>query len=291
MLSFLGSLLVSAKLGYVIGKLVEERWLWMTGWGDVLGLLMVGVVSEVAFAEIVVWIFQKIKAGKWKFFSNKLVGSVVSLCLTGVILTYLCLVLYAIPDLSGLKKNLTDSYLGREIVQVGEVVSGKKLIFTNKVLGSNAISFLTVKSGSQEKTTLPKFKESCVGEFDYISEKKMVEMVNLERVKRNKSIVSINNNLSEVAREYSLDMASRGYFSHLNPEGFDVADRLKSYDINFVIAGENLAFARDMVTAHKGLLDSVSHRNNILETRFNQLGIGIVNLGSCGVVVTQIFTN
>ena len=43
--------------------------------------------------------------------------------------------------------------------------------------------------------------------------------------------------------------------------------------------------------AHKGLMDSEGHRANILSPDFNKIGIGIMDGGVYGLMVTQVFSN
>jgi uncharacterized protein YkwD len=56
-------------------------------------------------------------------------------------------------------------------------------------------------------------------------------------------------------------------------------------------AGENLALARTLPMAHQGLMDSPGHRANILRPAFGRVGIGILDGGRYGLMVTQNFRN
>ena len=53
-------------------------------------------------------------------------------------------------------------------------------------------------------------------------------------------------------------------------------DRLKDDDIDFNAAGENLAYGQqNSIFAHEGLMNSLGHRKNILNTNFSTLGVGV----------------
>ena len=56
-------------------------------------------------------------------------------------------------------------------------------------------------------------------------------------------------------------------------------------------AGENLALAPTLQLAHDGLMKSPGHRANILSTNYRTVGIGIVDGGPYGLMVTQDFTD
>jgi uncharacterized protein YkwD len=97
--------------------------------------------------------------------------------------------------------------------------------------------------------------------------------------------------LTQVARAHSRDMFARGYFSHYTPEGRDLEDRLRTARIGYLTAGENLALAPTLSTAHSGLMHSPGHRANILRPQFGRLGIGILDGGVHGLMVTQAYRN
>jgi uncharacterized protein YkwD len=61
--------------------------------------------------------------------------------------------------------------------------------------------------------------------------------------------------------------------------------------VRFLIAGENLALAPSVPLAHAGLMNSPGHRANILRRQFGRVGIGIMDGGAHGLIVTQKFRN
>jgi len=122
-------------------------------------------------------------------------------------------------------------------------------------------------------------------------EKGMLDMINSERNKAGLPVLYFDEELAEVARKHSKDMFRRGYFSHYNPEGKSPFDRIRKEGIQFRIAGENLAFAQNLSLAHTGLMESPTHRANIEHKSFGRVGIGILDGGYNGIMVTQLFRN
>jgi uncharacterized protein YkwD len=86
-------------------------------------------------------------------------------------------------------------------------------------------------------------------------------------------------------------MLARGYFSHIDPAGRGPFDRLRTAKINYLAAGENLAFAPTVVVAHDGLMDSPGHRANILNPAYGRAGIGALRARPYGLMFTQVFRN
>ena len=122
-------------------------------------------------------------------------------------------------------------------------------------------------------------------------EAQMLVLINQERAENKLKPLKADPLLREVARHHSDDMLRRGYFSHQSPEGSDPFDRIRKASVPFNSAGENLALSPNLKTAHDGLMESPGHRANILHKDFGRVGIGILDGGSNGIMVTQNFRN
>ena len=116
-------------------------------------------------------------------------------------------------------------------------------------------------------------------------------MVNSEREQRGFKKLSFDPNLRDVGRLHSADMFRRGYFSHYSPEGKSVAERAVEAGIDYLVIGENLAYAPNLELSHRGLMNSPGHRANILSSDFGKIGIGIQDGVVYGLMVTQVFSN
>ena len=79
------------------------------------------------------------------------------------------------------------------------------------------------------------------------------------------------------------------YFGHESPVAGSPFDRLKAAGITYARAGENLAYAQSVAVAHRALMDSPGHRENILRPEFTRIGIGVISAGAYGRMVTQLF--
>ncbi|WP_207535481.1 CvpA family protein [Desertivirga arenae] len=122
-------------------------------------------------------------------------------------------------------------------------------------------------------------------------EAKMLILINRERAKVNLQPLRADQEIAVVARAHSADMFARGYFSHYTPENKSPFDRMRAAKVRFLTAGENLALAQTLTIAHEGLMNSPGHRANILHKSFGRVGIGILDGGIYGLMVTQNFRN
>ena len=122
-------------------------------------------------------------------------------------------------------------------------------------------------------------------------EAEMLKLVNEERAAEGLPPLQADTAMRRVARMHSIDMFARGYFSHYTPEGHDLMHRIRRERLPFRTAGENLALAPTLTLAHHGLMRSPGHRANILQPMFGRVGIGIIDGGAHGLMVTQNFRN
>lgn len=122
-----------------------------------------------------------------------------------------------------------------------------------------------------------------------IDEKKMLSLINSERKKAGLSPLKVDMRLVSISRQKSKDMIDKNYFGHTSPTYGTPFEVLKKNGVNYRFAGENLAGAPDVVSAHNSLMKSPGHRANILNPNYNYVGIGIVDGGPYGKMYTQTF--
>lgn len=126
---------------------------------------------------------------------------------------------------------------------------------------------------------------------DPAAEAQMLALVNDERVRAGLPSLDFDPVLVPVGRAHATEMFTLGYFAHESPVTGDPFDRLAAADIRYQAAGENLAFAPDIVTAHHGLMNSPGHRANILSPNFGRAGIAVMRSRYHGLMIVQMFRN
>ena len=205
--------------------------------------------------------------------------------ITAAILSALLL---AIPLSEGLSERTRDSAVVNRLAVYAERLEGQlRPVFGEAI--SRTLNLLTIRPDSNERVTLPFTVEKTRPRPDL--EKQMLDLVNQERQKAGLNSLAADPELTEVARRHSADMFARGYFAHDTPEGLTPFDRMRAANVRFLTAGENLALAPTLSVAHTGLMNSPGHRANILRKEFGRLGIGIMDGGMRGLMVSQEFRN
>lgn len=126
-------------------------------------------------------------------------------------------------------------------------------------------------------------------QYDRAAEQTLVQLANAERAKQGLPSLEIDERLTTIARKHSELMARRGSLSHQLSGEPTVRERVASTGMRFNFSGENVAYdSRGAESAHRGLMNSPHHRENILRQQFNVIGIGAVRQGGI-LYVTQNF--
>ena len=120
----------------------------------------------------------------------------------------------------------------------------------------------------------------------YIEE--VVRLVNAERTKRGLNKLVINSRLANASQKRAVETSKR--LSHTRPSGKSFSTVLDEYGIKYSITGENIAYNYYTASeAMEGLMDSKGHRDNILNSKFKYLGVGLYEEDGIKYLV-QLFT-
>jgi hypothetical protein len=102
----------------------------------------------------------------------------------------------------------------------------------------------------------------------------LVDLTNENRQNKNCPSLAVNSILEKAAALKAQDMATKGYFAHISPEGRTPWYWLEQVGYTYVFAGENLAvnfFDSEDVAA--AWMNSATHRQNIENPYFTEIGI------------------
>jgi hypothetical protein len=121
----------------------------------------------------------------------------------------------------------------------------------------------------------------------------LVDLTNSDRSTSSLGGLTINPVLTAAAQAKADDMAARGYFAHVSPEGKDSWYWFRQAGYRFLYAGENLAVDfSDSIDVERAWMNSPLHRQNILNGNFTQIGIATaegVFEGHSTTFVVQMF--
>ena len=132
------------------------------------------------------------------------------------------------------------------------------------------------------------FQPGVLGYASYINPDKIIEYTNEYRLQNGREPLVLNDDLTQAALAKAQDMFADNYWAHISPDGTEPWYFIAQSGYNYSHAGENLA--RDFTNPQSVVdawIDSPSHRKNIIEDDFSEIGVAVVD-GDIGGVETTI---
>lgn len=172
------------------------------------------------------------------------------------------------------------------IASGGRYMTKLSLYLATLLLGSNFSA-----------STMPKEPPAVVSKVVLTGvEQQFVDKVNAERWDRNLGVLSVNPVLVQVARAHSEEMYRKDYFDHISPTPGQKTpmDRYLSTlgtTPKWAFLGENLFYCSivDPQRGHKALMGSPKHKENIVNKRYEQIGVGAYVSPDGRFWVTELF--
>ncbi|MCX6715650.1 MAG: CAP domain-containing protein [Candidatus Taylorbacteria bacterium] len=119
------------------------------------------------------------------------------------------------------------------------------------------------------------------------------DLTNQNRQSQHLAVLTVNPLLNKAAELKAQDMADKGYFAHVSPEGKAPWYWFKQVGYKYEYAGENLAIdftdSQDVTLAW---MNSPTHRANIVKNAYTEMGTGIATgtfEGNATIFVAQVY--
>lgn len=136
-------------------------------------------------------------------------------------------------------------------------------------------------------------KPGILGISTNIGQERLIELTNQERAKKGLPPVLENEALNKAATLKAQNMFSENYWAHFAPSGKTPWDFILGSGYRFTYAGENLAknfySEADVVYAW---MASTTHRDNLLNSKYQDIGIAVVDgvlNGQKTTLIVQMF--
>ena len=125
---------------------------------------------------------------------------------------------------------------------------------------------------------LPSIIPGVLGYASNINISDLLNDTNNTREKNKLGTLVLNEELSNAAYKKALDMFENDYWAHVSPSGTEPWDFILAQGYDYTYAGENLAknfsSSSDVV---KAWIESPSHRENLLNKNYKEVGFAVVN--------------
>lgn len=253
-----------------------------------LGFVFTGFLMETIYFLIARVFYRFIPKAVIKSPVNKILGPIPAIVNAVVVLAFFLSISISLPIHPRVKEAVLASTSGKILVPATHDLEREIASIFGEAI-SDTLSFITIPPTSSEKVDLG-FTTTSVS-VDEVSERVMLELVNAERVKAGLNTLVGVSKIQIVARSYGREMFAGGFFSHVSAAGESPFDRMEEGGVEFLAAGENLAYAPNVELAHKGLMQSPGHRANILSPDYARVGIGVIDGGIYGKMFVQNFAD
>ena len=153
-------------------------------------------------------------------------------------------------------------------------------VYTNDITSyTNGVTVYTDKNDNKKKYA------ASIGlvpvDSEETTEQLVFEFTNAFRALNGLSALKWNDKLATSARAHSEDMKTRDFFDHINPDSKSPSDRITATGYDWMSVSENIFKTSqgiiNAVTAVDGWVNSDGHRLNILTTKCDELGVGVVD--------------
>lgn len=284
-----GSLLAGWFFYRPVADLLASKTPLPSPWQEPAAFFLIVLLTSLAIGTLGNLMLERLPKGTHRQIVNRLLGTLPGLA-NGLVAAAIAAVLsFVVPMPESLREEARESATVNRFAGLAERLSAAMMPIFEDTLTQALNRRLPAYPESNAHISLP-FRVEAPRPRPTL-ELQMLELVNGERAAAGLRPLKIDPALTEVARKHSADMFARGYFSHYTPEGKSPFDRMRESEVRFLIAGENLALAPSVPLAHAGLMNSPGHRANILRRQFGRVGIGIMDGGVHGLIVTQKFRN
>lgn len=282
-------LIAALRFYQPLAKFLEARVsLWSEIWNRPIAFALIAITVGVLVQVAAHTLLRRIPQDTHERTANRIFGLLPGFASGVITAALVAALMLAVPFNETLHERTRESSIANRLaVYAQQLETRLHPVFAEAV--AETLNLLTVQPDSHERVSLP-YKVTSARPRPEL-EARMLELVNKERVANGLRPLAADPELTVVARKHSGDMFSRGYFAHDTPEGRSPFDRMQAGGVSFRTAGENLALAPSLQVAHNGLMNSPGHRANILGKDFGRVGIGILDGGMRGLMVTQNFRN
>lgn len=169
------------------------------------------------------------------------------------------------------------------------IVGGSLWFFKDDILGfyskfnlklpevKKEIGIITQEIENQILTPPPLISEDEAQQSS-LTKEGVIRWTNSQREKNGLPSLKENVRLDASTAIKAEDMFQNQYFTHESPIGVGVGDLVKEVDYEFIIIGENLALGnfKDDETLVQAWMDSPGHRENILNIKYTEIGVAVI---------------
>lgn len=171
---------------------------------------------------------------------------------------------------------------GTSVTVIGKINNWYLVVTSNNTVGMVYSSYVTLNgtSNSNNNTT----SNTAMSNVELV-----LKLINEAREKAGVSPLKLGATLPKIAELKADDMVNASYFAHTSKTYGTPFKMMENYGISYNSAGENIAGNPNIEAAVKSWLASDTHKQNLLSSSYEYIGIGIAKSPTYGYIIVAMF--
>lgn len=171
---------------------------------------------------------------------------------------------------------------------IGYIGNWYVIVTNSGTVGMVTKQYVTLASGGSSSSAGSTSGETTTVLGD-TNEQLILTLINNARTAAGLPKLVMDSKILKIARLKAQDMVKNSYFSHSSPTYGSPFKMMDDYDISYKVAGENIAGNPDLNAAVTAWMNSPTHKENILSSAYNYIGIGVTKSDTYGYVIVAMF--
>lgn len=170
---------------------------------------------------------------------------------------------------------------GTTVTVIGKIGNWYLAITSNNTVGMIHNDYITLKTGSTPSDT------NSTSELSNVE--LVLKLINDARQKAGVAPLKLGATLPKLAELKAEDMVKNSYFAHTSKTYGTPFKMMEDYNIDYNTAGENIAGNPNIKAAVESWLASSTHKQNLLSSSYQYIGIGIAKSPTYGYIIVAMF--
>lgn len=173
---------------------------------------------------------------------------------------------------------------GTSVTVIGKIDGWYLVVTTNNTVGMVYSTYVTLSGSSNSNNSTNSNTTTTTTDVELV-----LKLINEAREKAGISPLKLGATLPKIAKLKAEDMVSANYFAHTSKTYGTPFKMMSDYGIDYTSAGENIAGNPSIEAAVKSWLASDTHKQNLLSSSYEYIGIGISKSPTYGYIIVAMF--
>lgn len=174
---------------------------------------------------------------------------------------------------------------GTSVTVMGKIDGWYLVVTSNNTVGMVYSTYITLSGASNSNNnTTSNTTNTTSSNIELV-----LKLINEAREKAGVSALKLGATLPKIAQIKADDMVNASYFAHTSKTYGTPFKMMSDYGIDYTSAGENIAGNPSIEAAVNSWLASDTHKQNLLSSSYEYIGIGIAKSPTYGYIIVAMF--